>query len=70
MARQLHKIKNKDLYALYSTIVDDYVTKWLPKKEIKEIWLREMVAQDEIKINNYMEEVDEEFDEIPIGSDK
>ena len=35
MAKQLHKKRDKELYALYSTIVDDYVTEFLPKEEIK-----------------------------------
>ena len=30
MARELHKKKNKELYAIYSTIVDDYITEFIP----------------------------------------
>lgn len=35
MARQLHKKKDKELYAIYSTVIDDYLTEFLPKEKIK-----------------------------------
>ena len=41
MARQLHKKRGEELYAIYSTIIDDYVTEFLPKEKIKEIWLKD-----------------------------
>lgn len=63
MARQLHKKKNEDLYALYSTIVDDYITDFLPKDKIKEIWLKDLIEEAKDKIEKYMKEIDEEVEE-------
>lgn len=60
MARLLHKKKGKNLYAIYSTIVDDYITEFLPKDQIKAIWLNDLVEEAKKKIDKYMEEIDEE----------
>ena len=38
MARQLHHRKKDNKYALWSTIVDDYVTEWEDKEEIRKQW--------------------------------
>lgn len=60
MARELHKKKNKELYAIYSTTVDDYITEFLPKEEIKEIWLNDLIEEAKEKVENYINEVDME----------
>lgn len=60
MARQLHKKKNQELYAIYSTIIDDYITEFLPKEEIKKIWLNDLIEQTKEKVEEYMNDVDEE----------
>lgn len=62
MARLLHKKKNEELYAIYSTIIDDYVTEFLPKERIKEIWLNDLIEKDRKKVEEYMNEIDEEVD--------
>lgn len=62
MARQLHKKKNQELYALYSTVVDDYVTDFLPKEEIKKIWLNNLIESAKEKVDMYMEQIDEEVE--------
>lgn len=59
MSRQLHKLRDKELYAIYSTIVDDYITDFLPKEQIKEIWLNDLIENAKEKVENYMNEVDE-----------
>lgn len=60
MSRELHKKKNKELYAIYSTIVDDYITEFLPKEKIKEIWLKDLIENAKLKVDRYMKEVDKE----------
>lgn len=60
MARELHKKKGKELYALYSTIVEDYVTEFLPKEKIKEIWLQGLIKEAKEKVERYMNEIDKE----------
>lgn len=59
MSRQLHKLRKKELYAIYSTIVDDYITEFLPKEQIKEIWLNDLIANAKKKVEEYMNEVDD-----------
>lgn len=58
MGRQLHKLRNKELYAIYSTVADDYITEFLPKDQIKEIWLNDLIANAKKKVEEYMNEVD------------
>lgn len=60
MARQLHKKKNKELYAIYSTVVDDYITKFLSKEEIKKTWLEDLIESAKEKVEEYMSKVDKE----------
>lgn len=62
MARELHKKRNKELYALYSTITDSYVTGWLPKNAIAQIWLDEFIEKDKTKVKEYMKTVDKEVE--------
>lgn len=62
MARELHKKKHQELYALYSTIVDNYITEFLPKEEIKQIWLNDLIEEAKKKVNNYIEEIDKLVD--------
>lgn len=60
MARELHKLKGKNLYALYSTVVDSYITDFAPKEVIRKIWLDMMIKDDREKIKRYMNEIDRE----------
>ena len=59
MARQLHKLRDKELYAIYSTIVDNYITDFLPKEEIKKIWLNDLIKDAKEMVEKYMNEVDD-----------
>lgn len=63
MARELHHRKSDDTYALYSTVVDDYVTEFKSKKEIHDIWLLDLIEEAMNKVDRYMEQIDEEVDE-------
>lgn len=63
MARELHHRKKDDKYALYSTIVDNYITEWSDKESIKEIWLDDLIKKAKRKVNEYMEEIDKEIDD-------
>lgn len=60
MSRELHHRKSDDKYALWSTVVDDYVTQWGSKEEIRDGWLAEMIIADIAKVDKYMEQIDKE----------
>lgn len=60
MARQLHHRKKDNKYALWSTIVDDYITKWDTKENIKQYWINEKVERAIQDVNKWMEEIDKE----------
>lgn len=62
MARLLHKKKGKELYAIYSTIIDDYITEFMPIENIKRIWLTDLILESINKVEKYIKEVDEEVD--------
>lgn len=60
--RMLHHRKSDDKYALWSTVVDDYVTGWMDKKDIRNFWLAELIVSDIEKVDRYMEEIDKEVE--------
>jgi hypothetical protein len=60
MSRELHKKKNKELYALYSTITDNYITRWESKEKIKEIWTNDLIEEVRKKVEEYMKDIDKE----------
>ena len=60
MGRELHHRKKDNKYALWSTVVDDYITDWHSKEAIKRIWLNDMIENDTKKVEMYMEQIDEE----------
>ena len=62
MARELHKKKNKELYAIYSTIVDDYITEFIPLIELREIWLQDLIEESKEKLDRWLKEVDKEVE--------
>ena len=62
MARELHKKKNKELYAIYSTIVDDYITEFIPLIELREIWLQDLIEEAKEKLDIWLKEVDKEVE--------
>ena len=62
MARLLHKKKGKELYAIYSTIIDDYITEFMPIENIKRIWLADLILESIEKVEKYAQEVDKEVE--------
>lgn len=62
MARLLHKKKGKELYAIYSTIIDDYITEFMPIENIKKIWLADLILESIEKVEKYAQEVDKEVE--------
>lgn len=62
MARLLHKKKGKELYAIYSTVIDDYITEFVPLEKIKRIWLSDLILESIEKVERYLQEVDEEVE--------
>lgn len=60
MSRELHHRKSDDKYALWSTVMDDYVTDWASKKEVRDRWLAEIIIADIAKVDKYMEQIDKE----------
>lgn len=61
MGRELHK-KN-DKYAIYSNVVDDYITPFLEKDLIRKIWTCDLVINAIEKVDRFMQEVDYEFED-------
>lgn len=62
MSRELHHRKSDDTYALWSTVIDDYVTEWKSKREIRDEWLAEFIIEDIAKVDKYMEQIDKEVE--------
>lgn len=60
MSRELHHRKSDDKYALWSTVVDDYITDWETKDDIRAKWLSDMIADDIKKVDKYMGQIDKE----------
>lgn len=60
MARQLHYRKKDDKYALWSTIVDDYITDWEDKETIRNIWYEYKIDETKKQVDAWMEEIDKE----------
>lgn len=63
MARELHKKKNQELYAIYSTIVDDYITDFVPLNELREMWLKDLIEDAKEKVDMYLSVVNKEVEE-------
>lgn len=62
MSRELHHRKSDDTYALWSTVIDDYVTEWKSKREIRDEWLAEFIIEDIAKVDKNMEQIDKEVE--------
>lgn len=60
MARELHHRKSDNKYALWSTIVDDYVTEWKDKEEIRKIWYEDKIDEAKKQVDVWMQEIDRE----------
>ena len=60
MARELHHRKKDDKYALYSTVIEDYITPWDTRDNIKQFWINDEIENAISKINMFMKEIDRE----------
>ena len=62
MSRELHKKKGKELYALYSTVTESYLTHWESKENIRKIWLNDYIKEAEKEVDKHMEKPDKEVE--------
>ncbi|HIT11398.1 MAG TPA: hypothetical protein IAB58_01270 [Candidatus Pelethosoma merdigallinarum] len=62
MARELHKKKGKELYAIYSTVVEDYITDFIPLEDIRKIWLEDLVEDAKRKLDVWLNNIDKEVE--------
>ena len=60
MTRQLHYRKKDNKYALWSTIIDDYITDWEDKETIRNIWYKDKIDEAKKQVDAWMEEIDKE----------
>ena len=60
MARELHYRKRDNKYALWSTISDDYETKWEDKETIRRKWYLDKIKSAIEDVDRYMEHIDKE----------
>lgn len=60
MGLLLHKKKDKELYNVYSTIIDDYLYKWSDKKVIAAHVYSRFQKEAREKAKSFMQEIDEE----------
>lgn len=62
MARELHKKKNKELYAIYSTVSEDYITDFLPLDKIRKMWLEDLIEDAKRKLDAWLKDVNKEVE--------
>lgn len=62
MARELHKKKGKELYAIYSTTIEDYVTDFITLENVRKIWLADLIVEANQKLDKWLKEVDKEVE--------
>lgn len=62
MARELHKKKNKELYAIYSTVSEDYITDFMPLDKIRKVWLEDLIEDAKRKLDVWLKEVVKEVE--------
>ncbi len=62
MARELHKKKNKELYAIYSTISEDYITDFMPLDKVRKVWLEDLIEDAKRKLDVWLKEVIKEVE--------
>ncbi len=62
MARELHKKKNKELYAIYSTVSEDYITDFLPLDKIRKMWLEDLIEDVKRKLDAWLKDVNKEVE--------
>lgn len=62
MARELHKKKGKGLYAIYSTVSEDYITDFMPLNKIRKIWLEDLIEDAKRKLDVWLNDIDKEVE--------
>lgn len=62
MARELHKKKGKELYAIYSTVIEDYITDFILLEDIRKLWLEDLIVEANQKLDKWLKEVDKEVE--------
>lgn len=62
MARELHKKKSKELYAIYSTVSEDYITDFMPLNKIRKIWLEDLIEYAKRKLDVWLNDIDKEVE--------
>ena len=62
MARELHKKKNKELYAIYSTVSEDDITDFMPLDKIRKVWLEDLIEDAKRKLDVWLKEVVKEVE--------
>ncbi len=60
MSWELHKKKDKKLYAIYSTVIDDYITEFEDKEDIEDFLIKTYTGKAYIKAKEFMKEVNKE----------
>lgn len=60
MSRELHHRKSDNKYALWSTIIDDYITEWEEKEVIRQKWYDDKIDEVKKQVDVWMEEIDKE----------
>lgn len=60
MSRELHHRKKDNKYALYSTVIDEYVTSWEDKESLRRWWYLDKFESAIEEVDKWMEEVDKE----------
>ena len=62
MARELHKKKNKELYAIYSTVSEDYITDFMPLDKVRKVQLEDLIEDAKRKLDVWLKEVIKEVE--------
>ena len=60
MSRELHYRKKDNKYAIWSTIIDEYVTEWADKETIRRRWYLDKIESAMEDVDRYMEQIDKE----------
>jgi len=60
MGRELHYRKKDNKYAIWSTIIDEYVTEWADKETIRRRWYLDKIESAMEDVDKYMEQIDKE----------
>lgn len=60
MSRELHYRKKDNKYAIWSTIIDEYVTEWADKETIRKRWYLDKIESAMEDVDKYMEQIDKE----------